>query len=106
MEITSQEVVDIFQRSCDEYGKLFVPDPRQEGIIDNLIKFYRRHHDIEMLIESIDLFIRTNKEVAILVFDFALVAGKLAEKVEESRQDREEIRKLMEETKKRMEGYK
>lgn len=59
-----------------------------------------------MLLDSIDLFIRTNKEVAILVFDFALVAGKLAEKVEESRQDKEEIRKLMEETKKRMEGYK
>ena len=38
---TGQGLIDLFQKECDEQGKLFVPDPpRQEQVAKSLVKYF------------------------------------------------------------------
>ena len=105
MSLTLDDVVGMFERYCDESGKLFVPEPRQTGVIENLIKHYEKYYDEEILEETIRYFIKNSYDDAILVFNFALQSGKIRDRAIDERKDRQEIERLMGETKERMSRY-
>ena len=103
MNLTSGEVKSTFVKYCDEFGKLFIPGPNDDGVLDNLCRFYRKNYDADLLEESIRLYIKGSVEETIQIYEFAIVSGKMREKALEERKDRKEIAELMKQTQQRME---
>lgn len=101
----SEQISNYFQECCDEFDKLFLPDAaKDEGIINNLIKFYKKHHDKEFLEECIRWFCRT-EDGPILVMDFAINSLDVRDKVMEDRESRKEFNALLKQTEQRMKGF-
>ena len=62
---TGQSLIDLFQKECDEQGKLFVPDPpRQEQVAKSLVKYF----DYEELEFAVNKFV-SDTYGAVLVLD-------------------------------------
>ena len=102
MNLTSGEVKSTFEKYCDEFDKLFIPSPGDEGILDNMCRFYDKNYDAQLLEESIKLYIKGSVEETIQIYEFAVVSGKVREKALEERADRKEIADLMKATQERM----
>lgn len=94
----------MFQRSCDEYAKLFVPEPRQDQIIDSLINYYEKYYSIEILDECIDFFVKETEE-PILVYDFALGSSKIRDRIVERKKSKEAFESLVKQTEERMRHF-
>lgn len=94
----------MFQRSCDEYAKLFVPEPRQDQIIDSLISYYGRYYSIDILDECIDAYVKDADE-PILVYDFAMASSKIRDKIVERKKSKEAFDLLVKQTEERMREF-
>jgi len=99
-----ETVLSTFQKLSDEYGKLFIPEPRDEAIVNSMISFYEKNYSIVLLLNAMKYYIEFSEEEMVRVYDFALVQGKYRERAEEAEADREEIAKLMRHTKEQMEN--
>ncbi len=104
MNQTSKTILSTFQLSCDEYAKLFIPEPRQDDIITSLENYYSKYHTIDVLIECIHEYVRVTPD-PILVYNFALDSSKIREKVLEARKSRADFDRLVRETEQRMREF-
>lgn len=104
MSQTSKTILSTFQSSCDEYAKLFIPEPRQDEIIESLSAYYSKYHGIDVLIECIHEYVRVTQD-PILVYNFAVDSSKVREKVLESRKSKEDFNRLVKETEQRMREF-
>lgn len=98
---SSQIVLSTFQKSCDDNAKLFIPEPRQDEIVDNLVRYYERFYDLDLLLECIQEFIKKNDE-PILIYNFALDSGKIRTHLLEAKKSNDEFKRLVKETEERM----
>lgn len=105
MNQTSETVLNTFQQSCEEYDKLFIPEARQDSIVESLVRLYEKNYSVELLVETVKYYVRHSEEEALRIYDFALIQGKIRERVEEAMADRNEIAKLMRETQERMKNF-
>lgn len=104
MKETSEIVLSTFQSSCDENGKLFLPEPRQSDIIHSLTVFYSKYHSIDILLECIREYVKATSD-PILVYNFALDSSKIRDRVIESKKSKEDFNRLVKETEKRMRQF-
>lgn len=101
---TSEIVLSTFQSSCDEFGKLFLPEPRQNDIVTSLVNYYGKYHDIDILCECIHEYVKVTPD-PILVYNFAIESSKVKERVLESRRSKQEFQRLVKETEQRMRDF-
>lgn len=96
----------LFQKRCDERKKLFVPDEaRDPTIAKSLYRYHEKFSSLEMLDKCIIEYI-DSCDGTVLIYNFAIVVGKIREKLEAEEKSKAEFNKIMEETRKRMEsGY-
>lgn len=105
--ISSDDVLNLFEKYSDECIKLFVPSPGDEKMINSLWRFFKQNYDLELLDDCIKLYIKgLSDQEAVTVQGFAIVSGKIRNKAFEERRDRMEIEVLMKETQERMEHFK
>ena len=104
MKETSETVLSTFQKSCDEYAKLFIPEPRQDQVIESLVNYYNKYFSIGMLLECIDIFVKEAND-PILVYNFALDSSKIRERAVERRRSRDEFNTLVKQTEERMRQF-
>ena len=96
---TGQGLIDLFQKECDEQGKLFVPDPpRQEQVAKSLVKYF----DYEELELAVNKFI-SDTYGAVLVFDFAIQSRDLIERSKFETQSKKRFKEIVEQTRLKME---
>ena len=104
MKKTSETVLYMFQKSCDEYAKLFLPEPRQEEILDSLVVYYEKYYSIDILTQCIEEFVKTSQD-PILVYNFALESSKIRDRIVERMRSKDEFKKLVRETEERMRQF-
>jgi len=97
-------VISTFQKLCDENGKLFLSEPRQEELIKSLLSYYNTYYSEDILRECIVEFIKTADD-PILVYDFAIESSKVRDKVVERQKSRNDFDKLVKETEERMRNF-
>lgn len=103
MNLTLQEVKDIFQRYCDEFDKLLIPNVAQDdAVIRNLLSYYNKLYDEDLLKEAIRYFVKEYDEGAVTITEFAIRSSYYRDKAERERGDREELSDLMQQTKRMM----
>lgn len=100
----SEEVLLTFQKSCDENAKLFIPEPRQDDIIKNLVNYYERFFTIQLLLDCIIEFVKKSED-PILVYNFALESKKIRDKILESQKSQDDFKRLVRETEERMRQF-
>ena len=97
---TGQDLIDLFQKICDEQGKLFVPDPpRQEQVAKSLVK----HFDYSELELAVNKFV-SDTYGAVLVFDFAIRSKDLIERSKFETQSKKRFKEIVEQTRLKMES--
>jgi hypothetical protein len=101
-----ETVQDRFKKYCHQKKKLFIPDEaRDPSIAKSLYKYHEEFSSLDVLDECIIKYI-DDHEGTILIYDFAIVVGKIREQVEAERASVENFKKTLAETKARMEsGY-
>ena len=104
MKETSEEVLLIFQKSCEEYAKLFIPEPRQDKILESLVNYYTKYYSITILDDCIVEFVKTHPD-PILIYDFAMESSKIRDKIIEREKSKQEFNKLVKQTEERMRLY-
>lgn len=104
MKEASETVLSTFQKSCDEYAKLFIPEPKQDQIIESLVNYYTKYFSLDILNECIDVFVK-DADDPILVYNFALDSSKVRERVIERRRSRDEFNTLVKQTEERMRQF-
>lgn len=104
MKETSETVLHTFQKSCDEYAKLFLPEPRQTEILDSLVNYYGKYYSIDILNQCVVEFVKTSDD-PILVYNFALESSKIRDRIVERLKSKEEFSKLVRETEERMRQF-
>ena len=104
MKATSETVLSTFQKWCDEYAKLFIPEPRQDQVIESLINYYNKYYSEEILNECIHLFVKDTED-PILIYNFAINSSKIREKVIERQKSRREFDMLVKQTEERMRQF-
>ena len=98
-EQTGQNLIDLFQKTCDEYGKLFIPDsPRQDEIAKSLVRYF----DYDELKLAVDIFVR-NGDGTVLVFDFALRSRDMIERSKFEEESKKRFKQIVEQTRLKME---
>ena len=96
---TGQGLIDLFQKECNEQGKLFVPDPpRQEQVAKSLVKYF----DYEELELAVNKFV-SDTYGAVLVFDFAIQSRDLIERSKFETQSKKRFKEIVEQTRLKME---
>lgn len=95
-----------FAKYCDEKGKLFIPDEdRDPSIAKSLYRYHEKFSSLDVLDKCIVEYIDST-DGTILIYDFAIIVGEIRSKVEAEEKSREQFKKIMEQTKERMEsGY-
>ena len=97
---TGQDLNILFQKECDEQGKLFVPDPpRQDQVAKSLVD----HFNYEELKPAVGKFI-SDAYGAVLVFDFALQSRDLIERSKFEEQSKKRFKEIVEQTRLKMES--
>lgn len=97
---TGQDLIALFQKECNEQGKLFVPDPpRQEQVAKSLVE----HFEYEELIPAVSKFV-SDTYGAVLVFDFALKSRDLIERSKFEEQSKKRFKEIVEQTRLKMES--
>ena len=97
---TGQDLIDLFQKECNEQGKLFVPDPpRQEQVAKSLVE----HFDYEELKPAVAKFV-SDTYGAVLVFDFALKSKDLIERSKFEEKSKKRFKEIVEQTRLEMES--
>ena len=97
---TGQGLIDLFQKECDEQGKLFVPDPpRQEQVAKSLVKYF----DYEELKLAVNKFV-SDTYGAVLVFDFVIKSRDLIERSKFETQSKKRFKEIVEQTRLKMES--
>lgn len=104
MSQASETILSTFQSSCDEYAKLFIPEPRQDDIITSLVSYYSKYHGMDVLIDCIHEYVRVTQD-PILIYNFALDSSKIRDKVIEARKSKEDFNRLVKETEQRMREF-
>jgi len=104
MRETSETVLHTFQRSCEEYEKLFLPEPRQTELLDSLVSYYNKYYSIDILNQCIVEFVRTSDD-PILVYNFAVDSSKIRDRIVDRLKSKEEFSKLVRETEERMRQF-
>jgi len=104
MKETSEEVLLIFQKSCDEHAKLFIPEPRQDQIIESLLNYYNKYYSMKILEECIHEFARSHQD-PIIIYEFAMDSSKIREKILEREKSKKEFSTLVKQTEERMRLY-
>lgn len=98
-EQTGQDLITLFQKTCDEHGKLFIPDsPRQDEIAKSLVRYF----DYAELELAVDIYVR-NGDGSVLVFDFALKSRDLIERSKFEEQSKKRFKEIVEQTRLKME---
>jgi hypothetical protein len=101
MKETSETVLLIFQKSCEEHAKLFIPEPRQDKILESLLNYYNKYFTFQILEDCIVDFVKSSPD-PILVYDFAMESSKIREKIVDRQKSKQEFNKLVKETEERM----
>ena len=97
---TGQDLIDLFQKECNEQGKLFVPDPpRQEQVAKTLVE----HFEYEELKPAVAKFV-SDTYGAVLVFDFALKSKDLIERSKFEEKSKKRFKEIVEQTRLKMES--
>lgn len=104
MSQSSEKILSMFQSSCDENGKLFLPDPRQDDIITSLVNYYSKYYSLDVLEDCISEYVKHTQD-PILVYNFALDSSKIREKVLDFRKSKESFDRLVKETEQRMREF-
>jgi hypothetical protein len=104
MEKASEIVLSTFQKSCDEYAKLFLPEPRQDQVVESLVNYYKKYYTIDILIECIQYFVKESHD-PILIYDFAVNSSKIRERVIERHRSKDEFSTLVKQTEERMRQF-
>jgi hypothetical protein len=47
--ISSDDVLNLFEKYSDECIKLFVPSPGDEKMVNSLWRFFKQNYDLELL---------------------------------------------------------
>ena len=104
MKETSEIVLHTFQKSCDEYAKLFLPEPRQTEILDSLVTYYSKYYSIDILNQCVVEFVKTSDD-PILIYNFAIESSKIRDRIVDRLKSKEEFSKLVRETEERMRQF-
>jgi hypothetical protein len=104
MKETLETVLLTFQKSCEEHAKLFIPEPRQDQVVESLVNYYDKYFTMEILLECIRTFVKEADD-PILVYDFALSSSKIRDKVIERQRSKEEFNTLVKQTEERMRQF-
>ena len=104
MTSISEEVLSYFQKYADEFGKLLIPRNDDEKIANSLGLHFKKFYSIDLLELCIKEYISKCYE-PVVVYNFAMEAHKIREHLEEGLKDKEEIARLMKETKEFMRNY-
>jgi len=105
MSESSEILKSLFQKYCEENGKLFLSRPDDAGIADAMLSFYRRYHSIEVLEQAVEYYVKTSSD-PILVYNFAVESSKIREHILEENKIKQDFSELIRETKERMERFK
>lgn len=98
MKATGEQTIQHFQKLCDKYAKLFIPDsPRQEEVAKALATFYEE----DVLFKAIENFIKS-RSGPFLVFDFAVESRTFTDRVLFDTKSESRFQQIVEETRKRM----
>jgi hypothetical protein len=104
MKPASETVLRMFQSYCDEFGKLFLPEPRQNDIIDSLTGYYSKYYSLDVLEKCVREYVKTSPD-PILVYNFALDSSKIRDKVVELEKSNKNFERLVKETEQRMREF-
>lgn len=102
--MSSETVLSIFQKLCDDNAKLFLSEPRQNDILDNLVNYYNKFYDIKLLVECMTEYVKKSDE-PILIYNFALESSKIRVHILEIRKSNDEFKRLVKETEERMKHF-
>jgi hypothetical protein len=105
MSPTSQALISLFQKYCDEYKKLFLPGQNDEDIAESLVRYYRKNHSEQVLDKCVEYYIKNSHE-PVLVYNFALESSKIRDLIVSELEAKKDFDSLVQQTKERMERFK
>ena len=104
MNLTGEALLSYFASSAEKHQKVFFQTERDESNCSRLVKFFENNGGEKMAEKAINKFMIQQKQPVVFLLDFVVVLGTLTEGLKAEEADREEFRKLVQQTKARMEG--
>jgi hypothetical protein len=104
VNLTGEVLLSYFESSADKHQKVFFQTEKDEPNFARLVKFFEKNGGEQMAERTIEKFMSQQRQPVVFLLDFVVVLGSLVEDVRTEEADREEFRKLVQQTKARMEG--
>lgn len=82
-----------------------MPSEHDEKLAANVLRFFRRQYDQEVMTLCVKRYVRDSKEIGVSLDDFVKRLTTITDAVAIERDSRRETQKLLQETKERMEGF-
>lgn len=87
----------------EKKNKVFVPSDYDKQIADGLARMFINNHDESMVEDCIKQYIVSSREIIFSLSDFAVKLTGIYKEIASARQSQDQVRKLLAETKRRME---
>lgn len=104
MNPTGESLITYFGNTADNNGKIFFQTEKDEANANRLVKFFESNGGEQMAEQTIQRFMKSEKQPVVFLLDFVVKLGGLVEEIKMENQDRDEFRRLVRETQERMKG--
>lgn len=95
--------MSLFVSLGEKKNKVFLPSDYDKQIADGLVRMFTRNNDTHLVEDCIKRYILASNEVAFSISDFAMKLTPIYKDITSLKQSQDEVKKLLAETKKRME---
>ncbi len=100
---TGEALVNLLITLGEKKNKVFLPSDYDNRIADGLVRMFQHDHNEELIETCVKKYILSSKEIAFSLNDFAMRLTGIYEAVKTQYAHEQEMKKLLRETKERME---
>jgi hypothetical protein len=104
MTLTGEILISYFETSVEKSQKIYFQTDKDESNAKRIVNFFASKGGEETCKAAIDRFVSREKQPVIFLHDFVVKLGSIVEEINLENKDRDEFRRLVQETKTRMDG--
>jgi hypothetical protein len=104
MNLTGEVLISYFESSVEKSQKIYFQTEKDEVNAKRIVKFFASNGGESTCRDAIDRFVSREKQPVVFLHDFVVKLGSIVEEINLENKDRDEFRRLVQETKDRMDG--
>ena len=104
MTLTGEVLLTYFADSAERSKKIYFQTEKDDTNAERMVKFFAREGGVDICKHAIDRFIASEKQPVVFLHDFVVKLGSIVESINLENRDRDEFRRLVQQTKDRMES--